>query len=219
MAVGDPAGHYRTIMRHPAFVAVAPLGFFSYGGLIAIQSLWAGPWLTDVAGWSAGEAAQGLFAINLCMLFAFLSWGALMPRLARHGLHARHLIAWGLPASMLMLVVIVWMGPKAGATSWALWCVLSTFVSPSQPALGQDFPVALAGRALSAFNLVIFAGVFCLQWGIGLGIDALIAAGWSRTAAYQGAIGGFAACCIASQAWFIRSSMQMSIIDAQPTTR
>jgi PTS system mannose-specific IIA component len=27
---------------------------------------------------------------------------------------------------------------------------------------------ALAGRALSAFNLVMFSGVFCMQWGIGL---------------------------------------------------
>ena len=29
------------------------------------------------------QAAQGLFTINLCMLFTFLAWGAVMPRLAR----------------------------------------------------------------------------------------------------------------------------------------
>ena len=62
--------------------------FFSYGGLIAVQSLWAGPWLTQVAGWSADQAAQGLFFINLCMLFAFLAWGALMPRLVKAGISA-----------------------------------------------------------------------------------------------------------------------------------
>ncbi len=201
----DRAGSYRSIMRHPAFVALAPLGFFSYGGLIAIQSLWAGPWLTDVAGWSAIEAAQGLFAINLCMLLAFLGWGALMPRLARKGIGARRLITWGLPASMAWLLIIAVMGPAAGAASWALWCVLSTFVSPSQPALGQAFPAELAGRALSAFNLVIFAGVFCLQWGIGLVVDALMDQGWSRVAAFQGAMVGFAACCVVSQLWFVKA--------------
>ena len=73
---------------------MAPLGFFSYGGLIAIQSLWAGPWLTQVAGWSAAQAAEGLFAINLSMLFAFMAWGMVMPRLARPGVQARHLITW-----------------------------------------------------------------------------------------------------------------------------
>ena len=205
-SLAGPAGSYRTIMRHPAFVALAPLGFFSYGGLIAIQSLWAGPWLTEVTGWSAVESAQGLFAINLCMLFAFAGWGALMPRLARKGIGARQLITWGLPVSMAWLVVIAILGPAAGAAAWACWCVLSTFVSPSQPALGQAFPAALAGRALSAFNLVIFAGVFCLQWGIGLAIDGLIAAGWSRVAAFQGAMVAFAACCIASQVWFFRAT-------------
>jgi len=59
VAAGQPGGRCRDIMRHPGFVAMAPLRFFSYGGLIAIQSLWAGPWLTQVAGGSAGQAAGG----------------------------------------------------------------------------------------------------------------------------------------------------------------
>jgi predicted MFS family arabinose efflux permease len=198
-----PDGRYRAIMRHPSFMAMAPLAFFSYGGLIAIQSLWAGPWLTQVAGRSAEQAAQGLLLINLCMLFAFLAWGMLMPRLAKAGIDARLLMGWGLPLSMLMLAAIVILGPAAGATSWALWCVLCTFVAPSQPALGQAFPAALAGRALSAFNLVIFAGVFCLQWGIGLAIDAFMAIGWSQLAAFRGAFGIYGLCCAAAQLWFV----------------
>jgi len=208
----QPGGGYRDIMRHPGFVAMAPLGFFSYGGLIAIQSLWAGPWLTQVAGASAGQAATGLFAINLCMLLAFLSWGAVMPRLVRVGLQARQLIAWGLPASMLMLAVIVALGPAAGAAHWALWCVLSAVVSLSQPAVAQAFPVAWAGRALSAFNLVIFGGVFCLQWGIGIAIDALRLAGWTVVASYQGAFAGFGLCCILAQLWFQFRQRRMAII-------
>ena len=44
----------------------------------------------------------------------------------------------------------------------------STFVALAQPAVGMAFPPSLAGRALSAYNLVIFAGVFVVQWGIGL---------------------------------------------------
>ena len=58
-ALAPAGGRYRDIMRHPIFVAMAPLGFFSYGGLIAIQSLWAGPWLTQVAGWSAPRPPRG----------------------------------------------------------------------------------------------------------------------------------------------------------------
>jgi len=36
----------------------------------------------------------------------------------------------------------------ATAWAWALFCVTSTFVSLSQPTIGQAFPTALAGRAL-----------------------------------------------------------------------
>jgi len=206
------AGSYRDIARHPSFVAMAPLGFFNYGGLIAIQSLWAGPWLTQVGRYSAVQAAEGLFAINLIMLCAFMTWGVVMPRLVRRGVQAQQLITWGLPASLLALAWIVALGPAAGALHWALWCLLSTLVSLSQPAVGQAFAAALAGRALSAFNLVIFAGVFCVQWGIGLGIDALAAAGWGKVASFQGAMAAFGLCCALSHAWFVWRQRRMLII-------
>jgi MFS family permease len=218
-ATAQAGGRYRDIMRHPMFVALAPLGFFSYGGLIAIQSLWAGPWLTQVAGWSAAQAAGGLFGINLGMLLAFMSWGMVMPRLARAGLHARHVVTWCLPASMLMLGVIVSLGSAAGAWHWAAWCVLSSCVTLSQPAVGQAFPPAWAGRALSAFNLVIFGGVFCLQWGIGLAIAALGSFGWSRPASFQGAMGLFALCCVLAQLWFLVRQRRMAIIHREAAFR
>ena len=62
---------------------------------------------------------------------------------------------------------------------------------------------ALAGRALSAYNLVIFAGVFVVQWGIGLLIDGFKALGVAEVAAYQAAAGVFLACCMASYAYFL----------------
>ena len=160
---GQSNASYRDIVSAAIFVRMAPLGFFLYGGMIAVQSLWAGPWLTRVVGQSAGQAAQGLFAINLSMLVAFLTWGALMPRLARKGVEAAALMTWGVPLALAVLALNVWLGSAAGAAHWALWCVTCTFVSVSQPAVGAAFPAHLAGRALSAFNLVIFSGVFCVQ--------------------------------------------------------
>jgi predicted MFS family arabinose efflux permease len=197
-------GGYRSIVRHPLFVRTAPLGFFVYGGLIAVQSLWAGPWLTRVAGASAEQAAQGLFAINLAMLFAFMTWGALMPRLVRRGIDAVRLMTWGLPLPLALIFANAALGAEAGALMWAAWCVACTFVSVSQPAVGAAFPPALAGRALSAFNLVIFSGVFCIQWGIGLAIDALRGLGASEPHAFRLAFAGFGACCVAAYLWFLR---------------
>ena len=201
---GGPADlGYRAIFRHAYFVRLMPLAFFNYGGLIAVQSLWAGPWLTNVVGWSAAEAAGGLFAINLAMLLTFFCWGVATPRLMRRGWRVDRLITLGMPLSLLLLCGGAILGSEAGVVWWAAWCVSSTFVALTQPALAQAFPAAAAGRALSAFNLVIFLGVFCVQWGIGLAIDALGAQGWPKVVAYQAAFGFFAAACAVSYGWFV----------------
>jgi hypothetical protein len=138
-------------------------------------------------------------------LITFLGWGALLPRLYARGWTAQSLIARGLPLSLTVLVLAVAMGTQATAAVWTLFCVSSTLVSLAQPAIGQAFPSALAGRALSAYNLVIFAGVFALQWMIGGAIDLLSAVGWSAPAAFQGAFSLVALSCIASYLWFLRS--------------
>jgi len=73
----------------------------------------------------------------------------------------------------------------------------------SQPAVGMAFPAALAGRALSAYNLVIFAGVFVVQWSIGLLVDAFAAAGWDPVASFRAAMAAFLVACLFGWAYFI----------------
>lgn len=202
-APGGPAPSYAGVWRDPYFLKMTPVGFFSYGGMIAMQTLWAGPWMVRVAGYEPLDAARGLFVINVSMLVTFWGWGMLNPWLARRGFTTEKLIAWGLPSSFAVMGLIIAGGSQAGAAAWALFCVTSTFVALAQPAVGMAFPAAQAGRALSAYNLVIFAGVFVVQWGIGLLIDAFTAMGLGPTPAFQGALGVFLACSVASYAWFL----------------
>ncbi len=202
----DDDGSYREIWRSAYFWRMTPLGFFSYGGMVAIQTLWAGPWMTQVAGWSATEAATGLFVINLCMLVSFWLWGLITPGLARKGIPVESLMAWGLPLSFVVIAVLVWMGPAIGsfaALGVALFCVTSTFVSLAQPAVGMAFAPHLAGRALSAYNLVVFAGIFVVQWGIGLLVDAGRGMGLEKPAAYQAALACFGVCSCLSWVYFL----------------
>ena len=196
--MSESTSGYLSVLRHRMFLRFAPRGFFHYGGMIAAQSLWAGLWLAQVFGWSAEESARGLFAINLSMLVSFLLWGSLVPRLYKSGWTAHSLMALGTPISVAVLVVAVALGARATAAVWAVFCVSCTVGSLSQPAIGRAFPAALAGRALSAYNLVVFAGVFCLQWGIGLAVDGLQSAGWPLQASYQGALALLAIGCTLS---------------------
>jgi hypothetical protein len=179
------------------------IGFFNYGGMIAIQTLWAGPWMVRVAGYAPVDAAGGLFLINLSMLGTFWSWGMVTPWLTRRGLTTDRLIALGLPLSLVVLATIIIAGPAAGAGAWALFCMSSTFISLAQPAVAMAFPPALAGRALSAFNLVIFAGIFVLQWGIGLLIDGIGALGLAEVTSFRLAMAVFLACNVMSYGYFV----------------
>ena len=201
-AAGVAAG-YSEVWRHPYFQRLVPLGFFVYGGMVAMQTLWAGPWMQRVAGYTELESATGLFWINVSMLCTFWTWGMVTPWLLRKGLGANRLMTAGLPLCLLVLLGIILAGPQAGGGAWALFCVSCTFVSLSQPAVAMAFPQILAGRALSAYNLVIFAGVFVVQWGIGLAVDAFAAAGLDTVPAFQGAMAVYLACNAGAYAWFL----------------
>ena len=234
----QPADGYAQVWAHPYIRSLIPLAFFLYGGLVAVQTLWVSPWMIKVAGYSPQEAAQGLFFINVSMLLAFWLWGSINPWLFRKNISSDRLMICGLPISFVVLAIIIiaakalntpaiginehvfsennqisviWsaLNTHAGAL-WALYCVSCTFISLSQPAIALAFPAELAGRALSAYNLVLFAGVFVVQWGIGLMIDGFKALGWPEVAAFQGAFGVFLLCNVASYAYFVMTRPEMN---------
>ncbi len=203
------AAGYSAVWQHPYFRSMVPVGFFCYGGLLAVQTLWAAPWMVTVAGYSALQAATGLFWINVAMLCTFWSWGLVSPWLAKRGIRTTRLMLWGLPVSYVLLALTI--ATSGSFPAWtgvllALYCMACTFITPSQPAIGMAFAPELAGRALSAYNLVIFVGVFVIQWGIGLMIDGLISLGATRMQAFQLAFTAFLLCCVASYVHFLRAA-------------
>jgi predicted MFS family arabinose efflux permease len=196
---------YGPVWRSAYFWRMAPVGFFCYAGMLAVQTLWAGPWMTVVGGYTPLSAAMGLFGINLSMLVTFWIWGLITPSLSKRGITANQLIAWGQPLSFTVLFSLIWLGPDLGDTTaiaLALFCMASTFVALAQPAVGMAFPPHLAGRALSAYNLVIFVGVFVVQWGIGLGVDYFKSLGWPPVLAFQSAFTVFGLCSVLSYVYF-----------------
>lgn len=197
---------YAEVWRNPYFRKLVPLGFFNFGGLVAIQTLWAAPWMVKVAAYSPLQAATGLFWLNVAMLLSFWLWGVANPWLARRSYTPDRLITYGMPVSILTLATVVIAGDAVSTGAAAiltLYCVSSTVGALAQPAVGLAFPSHLAGRALSAYNLVIFSGVFTVQWGIGLVVDGLRASAWTESHAYQGAMGVYALCCVGAYSYYL----------------
>ena len=51
---------YGRILKNPYTLSIGPMGFFNYSILVAVQTLWVGPWLTSLGGMASKEVATKL---------------------------------------------------------------------------------------------------------------------------------------------------------------
>lgn len=174
-ADGHAASGYAHIFADPYFRRMGLLGIVNHGSFSALQTLWAGPWMMTVLGMRKRETAEILFAFNLCMMLAYLAMSWWAPRHVSHtgtrGVPAMRVIAMGIAGAIVVQAAML---TTSAPWSWVLWIILAvcvTVTTLSQTSVSLSFPVALAGRANSAFNLLVFAGAFAIQWGIGLLVD------------------------------------------------
>jgi hypothetical protein len=74
------------ILKTPLFWRIAPLLGLTSGVQIGIQTLWAGPWLRDVTGFSREEVARHLLYMAVAFMIGILSVGVIADRLGRRGI-------------------------------------------------------------------------------------------------------------------------------------
>lgn len=185
----EAPGGYKAIFTDPYFRRMAWLGGVYQGGFMAIQTLWAGPWMVDVLGLSVEEASQVLFLFNLFLMLSYiaLSWWA--PRHVaygnRPGLPALRVVTIGLALSMLIQLAMLLFPYRWAWIFWVLFALVVTVTTLAQTHVSLSFASSQAGRANSAFNLTLFIGAFGLQWGMGLLIDVFVSYGWSQSSAMR----------------------------------
>lgn len=185
-----------------AFWRFAPQTTLVVGGFMALQGLWAVPWLMTVDGLTREQAAFHLLLVAGAMLAGFLGIAFFVQRLARAGLPPARLLALGTAGGLLAtLGIVLGIGP-----SWLLWPTLGLVFSVGNLAyalLSQQFPLALAGRANTALNLGAFVGAFGIQWLFGVAVDAFQAAGLTAPAAYRASLAGLLVMQAASWGWYV----------------
>ena len=196
-------GSLADVWKNKFFISVIPMGLFNYGGLMAIQTLWAGPWMIRVAGYTPLESATGVFWINITMLVSFFLWGYFLPKITNLGFSALKILKFGLPVSFLVMLTIIILGSKAGAFYITLFILSSIFLSVTQPAVGLSFQSHLAGKALTSFNLLIFLGTFIMQWIMGLVIDLVRGFGYTEIIGFKTAFSFFLFLSLTSYLFFL----------------
>lgn len=156
----------------PDFLRFAGSATFFTGGFMAMQSLWAVPWLMNVNGLPLHQAASYLMILNLGMLAGQLSVGLFGTRLSQRGITPLNFmqVAYALMLIVQGLILSGW-GPIL--VFWFLLGALSAANAQTYIATAANFPKAAFGRVSTAINLMAFAGAFIVQWGLGIALDLL----------------------------------------------
>lgn len=171
---------------------------------MAVQGLWAGPWLRDVAGLTREAVAFHLLLMGCATTAGFLFWGNFATRMSRRGISASGVYIGGMGVFLVFQLLVTLGVAKAALLWWIGYGFFGTAGSLSYVILSHCFPVSLAGRVNTALNSMVFAWAFVVQWGVGAVISL-----WPATAAgfdahgYRAAFGLFLALEIAAWTWML----------------
>lgn len=181
----------------------APQGCLIVGGFMAIQGLWAVPWMMTINGVSRAAAAEVLFFMGVAMLAGFLFVALASVPLSRRGIPPMWLLTGGMGIALVVELLILF----DLAPPMALWPFLGLSFSLGNLAYSQlatRFPANVAGRLNTALNVLMFLGAFFLQWGIGAMIELLAFGGMDRPGAFRATFATLLVAQTVAFIWFLR---------------
>ena len=192
------------VFTSPVFWRIVPVIVATHATFFAIQGLWAGPWLKDVAGLTRASIGNYLLLIACAMVAGFLVMGALAERLSRIGISVVTVAVTGMVIFMLLQLVLVVQWTGALVPLWVLFGVFGTVGILPYAVLPAHFPPHLSGRVITSINLVVFLSAFVVQWAMGIIINLWPAAATGAYApvGYQAAFGTMLAIQVATLIWF-----------------
>jgi predicted MFS family arabinose efflux permease len=156
------------VLRSPLFWAIAPITCFTNAMGLAVQGLWAGPWLVDVVGLSPRDIGGYLLLISAGMFVSNLALGTWMGQRASRGKNSVTFVAIACVGCVIgaLPLALSWQGsPALWMTFFGLTHVAGNLVFA---ALMPQFPAGVAGRVSTIINFMMFGLGFLLQWCIGL---------------------------------------------------
>jgi predicted MFS family arabinose efflux permease len=194
---------YGEVFGNRVFWHFGVISILLHAGFIALQSLWAGPWLREVVGLSTTHAAQVLLLFNFVLLIGFLVLGAIVSRVQVTARSMQRVVVLTCAAMLLGEGLIL---SDQSASAWIWWVLLAAASIPFtmiQTYVSTRFPLELTGRAYTAYNLLLFAAVFAEQWVLGVAIDVARDAGFDTAQAMRVSLAGFMVLQSFGVAWFM----------------
>ncbi len=194
------------------FWRIAPMTVTSQASFFAIQGLWSGPWLRDVAGLDRVMIAQILLTIAAAMVAGFILMGAIAERLSRLGIKPIVVAVTGMTAFMITQGLLIMEMTSWTRALWVLFGIFGTAGIVPYAVLSQSFPIHLSGRVNTGVNLLVFICAFAAQWGVGaiISLWPATAAGGYAPPGYQAGFATMLCFQVTSLLWFIAVSILMN---------
>ncbi len=156
-----------TIYKDPYFWRLAPLMFTCASAHMAIQGLWAGPWLADVRGLTRAEVADHLLVLSIGMIVGTFLSGFFANGLRKLGLTMAQVSVVAAIIYTVCSMALVTLIIDSSYVVWAAIGATGIFTAIVFAAFAHHFPSTHTGRANTACNVFIFVTAFSYQYGIG----------------------------------------------------
>ena len=194
------------------FWRVAPLTVAVLGSGFAIQGLWAGPWLMQVAHLDASGVGIHLSAMAVALILGAIACGPILSIAQRFGFSLLQAVG---TMSVVFIAAVAGLVLQLTDLSLLLLAVIAFLINPismSYVALTTRFDTTMAARVTTAINALVLVGSFLLQWIIGaiIGLWTPIAAGVYPAVAYQAGFGFVLCCLVVSWVWYVASLARSS---------
>lgn len=165
-----PDAGFAQIFRNPHFWRIAPLNLTLLGTTLAVQTLWAGPYLFDTLRLSQFETGNLILIISAGVAAGYASCGALADLFGTRRVMTVSTLAF--LAAQTPLLSPVPPQPAALAVVFFLFGFSGAFSLLTLAQVRELFPPYMGGRAVTAVNLFGFGGATVIQWGMGVIISA-----------------------------------------------
>ncbi len=165
--VGAQLAELLAVCRSAFFWRIGGVFVMCQATLLAYQTLWAAPWLGDVNGLGEAAVADHLFLIQLGFFLGLLAGGGIADRARARGVTTTAVFAVGIGVFLVVQLVLVAGDGGHAAILWAGFGFFGATAFLAFTIYVEHYPAALAGRVLTAANLLLFVAAFALQWGIG----------------------------------------------------
>jgi MFS family permease len=169
---------------------------------LALQGLWLGPWLYDVAGLERSRVAHYLLVTITGYIAGSLFFGVTADRLAQYGVSRLQVYKAGLFIALAMLALIAAGVHQALGVLLPIYAFAGISSSLAYALLTPLFPPEMTGRVSTACNVLMFAFSFAVQWGIGIALKLYpVIDGRYAAAGYAAAFTALALLQLAALAW------------------